>query len=120
MAKKHGNYMAEFKSQMVAESRADGATAPILAKRHNVPVDRIYAWRSDKRYQGDIVTAAPGDFVEIAVAPDLAAPEPSAQAGRQTDHIHRIEITLENGRRISISDGVDAGFVLELARGLAA
>ncbi len=32
----------------------------------------------------------------------------------------RIEITLENGRMLSISDGVDAGFVLELARGLAA
>jgi transposase len=31
----------------------------------------------------------------------------------------RIEITLENGRRISVSDAVDAGFVLELARGLA-
>ena len=32
----------------------------------------------------------------------------------------RIEITLENGRKLSVSDGVDAGFVLELARGLAA
>jgi transposase len=32
----------------------------------------------------------------------------------------RIEITLENGRKLSISNGVDAGFVLELARGLAA
>jgi transposase len=31
----------------------------------------------------------------------------------------RIEITLENGRKLSISDGVDAGFVLALARGLA-
>jgi len=31
-----------------------------------------------------------------------------------------IEITLENGRKLSISESVDAGFVLELARGLAA
>ncbi|MFT6224310.1 MAG: transposase [Paracoccaceae bacterium] len=32
----------------------------------------------------------------------------------------RIEIMLENGRKLSISNGVDAGFGLELARGLAA
>ena len=32
----------------------------------------------------------------------------------------QIEITLENGRKLSVSDDVDAGFVLELARGLAA
>ncbi len=32
----------------------------------------------------------------------------------------QIEITLENGRKLSVSGGVDAGFVLELARGLAA
>jgi len=31
-----------------------------------------------------------------------------------------LEITLENGRKLSVSNGVDAGFVLELARGLAA
>ena len=38
----------------------------------------------------------------------------------QTTCEGRIEITLENGCRISIRDDVDAGFVLELARGLAA
>ena len=32
----------------------------------------------------------------------------------------QIEIRLENGRKLRVSDGADAGFVLELARGLAA
>ncbi len=50
---------------------------------------------------------------EVSDAPKLNA----------IDHLlpeARIEITLENGRKLSISNGVDAGFVLELARGLAA
>jgi hypothetical protein len=51
--------------------------------------------------------------VEVTDAPPLdgIAP-PSSEA--------RIEITLENGRRISVSACVDACFVVELARGLAA
>ena len=32
----------------------------------------------------------------------------------------QIEITLENGCKLRVSEGVDADFVLELARGLAA
>jgi transposase len=46
---------------------------------------------------------------EVAVSP-----EPKLTAS------WRIEITLENGRKLSVNDGVDAGFVLALARGLAA
>jgi transposase len=53
---------------------------------------------------------APVEVTDAPVVEDIAPPRSDA----------RIEITLENGRRISVSDGVDAGFVLELARGLAA
>ena len=34
-------YTDVFKTQLVAESRAVGATAPMISKRHNVPVNRI-------------------------------------------------------------------------------
>ncbi len=50
--------------------------------------------------------------VELTNAPNLEdTTRPSPEA--------RIEIILENGRKPSISEGVDASFVLELARGLA-
>lgn len=120
MAKHRKKYSEAFKKQMVAESRADGATARIVAERHNVPINRIYAWRVDERYQGEEHALGISDFVEVAVEPDRAAVPASSLLERQAERDHRIEITLENGRRISISDGVDAGFVLELARGLAA
>ena len=51
---------------------------------------------------------------------DVAPGLPEAQPPRIPTRPSHIEITLENGRKLSVSDGVDAAFVLELARGLAA
>jgi transposase len=110
---RESKYTDAFKRQLVAESHSAGATVPIVSKQHGVPTSRIYSWRGDARFQ-------PRDFqtpdftpVEVTFAPaleEIAPPRSDA----------RIEIMLENGRKLSISDGVDAGFVLELARGLAA
>jgi transposase len=106
-------YTDGFKRQLVAESLEAGVTVPMVSKRHGVSSGRIYSWRQDKRFQGAHPEVPGFASVEVSDAPALegiAAPRSEA----------RIEITLENGRRISVSDGVDAGFVLELARGLAA
>ena len=106
-------YTDAFKRQMVAESHAAGATVPLVSKQHGVPASRIYSWRGDARFQPSEVETPVFVAVEVSDASKLNAidhllPEP------------RIEITLENGRKLSISNGVDVGFVLELARGLAA
>lgn len=107
-------YADGFKRQLVAESRVDGTTVPMVSARHGVPTSRIYSWRSDPRFQPSVPEVA--TFTPIEISPgDEAEPDqndipPSA----------RIEITLENGRKLSLIGGVDAGFVLELARGLAA
>jgi transposase len=55
--------------------------------------------------------------VEIPDADIVDTPSSSGTSILPAAHI---EITLENGRKLSVSDGVDAGFVLELARGLVA
>jgi len=107
-------YTTAFKSQLVAESRASGATVPMISKRHGVPTSRIYSWRGDARFQPTTIETA--DFTPVEVSDALNHPN-------NIDHLlteSRIEITLENGRKLSISGGVDAGFVLELARGLSA
>ena len=101
-------YTDDFKRQLVSESLADGVSVPIVSKRHGVPTNRIYAWRGDTRFQSD--GSAVDAFTPIEVSDVVAAGAPAP----------RVEITLENGRSLSASDGVDAGFVLELARGLAA
>lgn len=106
-------YTDAFKRQMVAESLVNGATVPIICERHGVLSNRIYAWRQDPRYTDG--SPEPVEFAAVELT-DAPPPEHIAQPLREA----RIEITLENGRKLSVSNGVDAGFVLELARGLAA
>jgi transposase len=111
-------YTDDFKRKLVAQSSADGVSVPMVAKKHGVPENRIYAWRSDERFQPDDDTDAPAftpvEIVDVDIADRPASFVPSILP------VPHIEITLENGRKLSVSDGVDAGFVLELARGLAA
>ena len=121
MSKRRGGrgskYTDEFKRRLVAESHADSVSVSMVAKKHGVDTNRIYAWRGDTRFQPDgsepaafmPVDISSGDSDEVALSP-----KPKLTASAQ------IEITLENGRRLSVSDGADAGFVLELARGLVA
>ena len=111
-------YTDDFKRKLVAESSADGVSVPMVAQRHGVPENRIYAWRGDPRFQPDDDTDAPAftpvEIVDVDIADTPASFAPSIIP------VPHVEITLENGRKLSVSDGVDAGFVLELARGLAA
>ena len=110
-------YTDDFKRQLIAESSVDGVSVPMVAQRHGVPGNRIYAWRSDGRFQPDATEVAAFMPVEISGDNEGAAP---VQPESKPTSAAQIEITLENGRKLSISDGVDAGFVLEVARGLAA
>ena len=115
-------YSDEFKRRLVGESHADGVSVPMVAKKHGVPDSRIYAWRGDARFQpGGLEEDAAFVPVEVENSDgDVAHVLPEAQPTRVPTRPPQIEITLENGRKLRVSDGVDAGFVLELARGLAA
>jgi transposase len=107
-------YTDAFKQKLVAESRADGVTVPMVSKRYDVPTSRIYSWRGDARFQPtEIITP---EFTPVEVTEADEQHEVYEQVPPQPG----IEITLENGRKLSISKGIDAGFVLEVARGLAA
>ena len=110
-------YTDDFKRKLVAQSSADGVSVPMVAKKHGVGTNRIYAWRGDPRFQPDDTDAPAFTSVEISDADIVDTPASSRTSTSPAPHI---EITLENGRKLSVSDGVDAGFVLELARGLAA
>ena len=121
MSKRNGGrgskYADAFKRQLVAESRADGVSVPMVSKRHGVARNRIYAWRNDARFQPD--GSGFGVFTPVEVA-DVGAADTLSPPISPTLPAPRIEVTLENGRRLVVSDGVDAGFVLELVRGLVA
>jgi transposase len=114
-------YTDEIKRRLVAESHGDGVSVPMVSRRHGVPTNRIFAWRGDARFQPAASDDAGFISVEISGGDhNAAAVQPAAQPTGIPTSSARIEITLENGRKLSVSDGVDAGFVLELARGLAA
>ena len=115
-------YSDEFKRRLVVQSHADGVSVPMVAKKHGVPDSRIYAWRGDARFQpGGLEEDAGFMPVEVENSDgDVATVLPEAQPTRVPTRPPQIEITLENGRKLRVSDGADAGFVLELARGLAA
>ena len=86
-----------------------------------MPTNRIYAWRGDARVQ----PAAFDDtgFISVGIyggAHEAAAVQPAAQLTSIPTSLVRIEMTLEIGRKLSLSDGVYVGFVMDWARGLAA
>ena len=116
-------YSDDFKRQLVAESHVAGVSVPMVAKKHGVSSNRIYAWRGDVRLQ-PAASEEDAAFIPVEVGSgntDVAPTVPEARSTAvETSPSQRIEITLENGRKLHVSDGVDAGFVLELARGLAA
>jgi transposase len=110
-------YTVGFKRQLVAESLCEGASVLNVSRRHGVSTSRIYSWRSDARFQPD--GSEVSGFIPIEIA-DEVRHAASVQPDGKLAPAAQIEITLENGRKLSVSDDVDAGFVLELARGLAA
>ena len=69
------------------------------------------------RFKPDGAEASGFTPIEIS---DVAGADPNAPPLAGTRPAPSIEITLEKGRRLSVGEDVDAGFVLELARGLAA
>ena len=106
----------------MAESQADGVTVPMVSKRHGVPTSRIYSWRGDARFQSDgsaLDAFTPVEFADV-LGEAVALPEHDMPSRIEVTPAPRVEITLENGRRLSVTDGVDAGVVLELAGGFAA
>ena len=107
------SYPVAFKTKLVLASRVSGVTVPMVSKQHGVPTGRIYSWRADERFQGEGSNPSVFTAVEVTGSPNDGSP---AQLRLEA----RIVITLENGRRLSINGDVDAGYVVDLARGLAA
>ena len=115
-SKKRGGtkYSDAFKIQLFQESRAAGATVPMVSKRHGVPTSRLYTWRADVRFEPKQEDEA--GFSAIEVIEEAKSPVPVERSGRDW----QIGIALENGCKLSSNAGVDARLILKLAKGLAA
>jgi transposase len=96
-----------LKRQIVAETLAPGASASLVARRHDVNTNQLFRWRRDWR-EGLL---GPAD-AEAGLVPVEVAREASVSAGCGV-----IEIELSPGVRVRVSGRVDAaalGQVLEI------
>jgi transposase len=105
-AKRRKRWPEALKRQIVAETRAPGASVSVVARRHDVNANQVFRWR--RQYEGD----AGGHgirLVPVHPSPPSARPAAPAAAGM-------IEIELASGARVRVSGAVDGaalGQVLE-------
>jgi len=87
-----------LKRQIVAETRAPGASVSAVARRYDVNANQVFTWR--RRYEGRSLAGDPG-LVPVA----LRAVD--AGAALETPPGGTIAIDLVSGARVRISGAVD-------------
>lgn len=119
--RRHRRWSEAEKRRIVAETFEPGASVSIVARRHDVNANQVFAWR--RRF-----SAEPQAFVPVVVAPTPTA-EPDASSGEASSAppesvtlpsaavAGRMEILLGCGSRIIVDKTVSAA---ALARVIAA
>ena len=103
--------MAE-KRRIVLESLAPGASVSIVARRHDVNANQVFAWRKLYR-EGGLGSVGGLMPVTVAAAAGMASPPlPPSDAGRMT-------IELGCGARVVVDRSVDASALSRVLLALA-
>ena len=100
------------KRRIVGQTRVSGVSVSQVARRYDVNANLVFKWLRDARFKPPEEEACAFFPVEVKVDP---APPIIDVAPSDT----KIEITLANGHRVSISGAFDPERVVRLARGLA-
>jgi transposase len=106
----------EEKLRIVEETRAKGASVAMVARRHHVNANQVFAWRRQHRRgllnsQGakDDAKLLPVKVSTPTVLPtERAAPTAPSQSPRAEQPSRLIEIRLSNGHSIVVRGRVDA------------
>ncbi len=104
------------KRRIVAQTRVPGVSVSQVARRYDVNANLVFKWLRDPRFTPTPVEASAASFlpVEVVAAPRLVDPpviEPKASDAK-------IEISLPNGHRVSVSGSYDPDALCRLVRGL--
>ncbi len=120
------SWSEEEKRRIVAESLEPGASVSLVARRHDVNANQVFAWRRRFR-DGELGRAeacafvpvmvpaeamtheAPAPVVERPAPPDAVAPTPPEPTGR-------MEIVLAGGRRVIVDKTVNAAALVRVVR----
>ena len=108
------------KLRIVEESLEAGASAAVVARRHDVHPNLIHAWR--RQVRTGALSGVPENvsrFVAVSVATASDAPTVSA---RSADFGPAIEVVLRNGRVLRVPEGIAparAGALADALEGIA-
>ncbi len=106
----------EEKRRIVAQTRVPGASVFQVARCYDVNANMVFKWLRDPRFK-PAEDELPS-FLPVEVLPD-ASPGAAMADGDAVALGSRIEITLSNGHRLSVSGAFDPDAVSRLVRGLA-
>jgi transposase len=102
------------KLRIVEESFCGNRQASATARRHGISRSLLTRWR--KEYRLGLFGNAPATFMPLQIAPD-----PAACSAAPKDHPtveEKVEITLTNGRRLSVTLSIDGTALTRLVRAL--
>ncbi len=106
------------KRRIVAQTRVPGVSVSQVARRYDVNANLVFKWLRDPRFAPPPVEDGATSFLPVEVvaapAPRLIDPpvvEPKASAAK-------IDISLPNGHRVSVSGPYDPDALCRLVRGL--
>ncbi len=105
----------EEKCRIVAQTRVPGVSVSQVARRYDVNANMVFKWLRDPRFTP--AEDALRSFLPVEVLPD-ASPGAVMADGAAVALDSRIEITLSNGHRLSVSGSFDPDAVSRLVRGL--
>jgi len=89
----------EEKRRIVAESLEPGASASLVARRHDVNTNMLFTWRRQLE-TGDAAPGQPASFVPAAITAEASTAPCLCESGR-------IEIMLASGALVIVGTDVD-------------
>ena len=96
-----------------AQTRFPGVSVSQVARRYDVNANLVFKWLRDPRFAGTAAEDPAASFLPIEVVAEPPRPVPDVTASEG-----KIEITLSNGHRVSISGAFDPDALSRLLRGL--
>jgi transposase len=108
-AKRRKRWPEALKRQIVAETRAVGASVSVVARRHDVNANQVFKWRRQHE-----AAAGGHDIRLVPVQPSVPSPWPAPPAAATG----MIEIELLSGARVRVSGAVDGAALSQVLEGL--
>ncbi len=102
----------------MAQTRVPGVSVSQVARRYDVNANLVFKWLRDPRFTPAPVEDCAASFlpVEVVAAPAPRRIDPPVVEPKPSDA--KLEISLPNGHRVSVSGSYDPDTLCRLVRGL--